>query len=69
MKFFVLVREVHVSYMLVEADTKESALAKVADGEGERRMMEYSHTLDKETWTVEKMQPEGSEEEEEEEEV
>jgi hypothetical protein len=52
MKYLVLIREVHVSHRLVEADSEQEALE--FSGDGEEVMCEYSHTLPKETWTVEK---------------
>jgi len=56
MKYRVLVREVHVQHTIVEADSEEEAIKKVAEGEEtvDVRELEYSHTLDKETWTAEK---------------
>lgn len=52
-KFTVLVREVHVSHREVEADSEAEALEKVAGGEGDETFLEYSHTLDTNTWQVE----------------
>ena len=52
-KFVVLVREVHVSHMVVEATTDEQAKMKVKEGLGEERMCEYSHTLEDSLWSVE----------------
>jgi hypothetical protein len=56
-KFRVLVREVHIQPTIIEADSKEEALKKVFDGEGEldTQGFEYSHTLDTDTWTVEEI--------------
>ena len=57
MKYRVLVREVWVHAVYVEADSKEEAIEMAADignretGEEEHNL-EYSHTLSKETWTV-----------------
>lgn len=45
-KFRVLVREVHVSTMEVEAETREEAIANVQEGEGEEISLEYGHTPD-----------------------
>tara|TARA_R100000951_G_C2581314_1_gene162027 strand:- start:540 stop:743 length:204 start_codon:yes stop_codon:yes gene_type:complete len=58
MKYTVLVREVHISHIAVEAESEAAALEQVnafgSDaGEGEI-YCEYSHTLDTDTWTVEK---------------
>lgn len=50
-KFHVLVREVHVSTMLIEADTAQEALDTAS--EGDELDCEYSHTLDTDTWSVE----------------
>ena len=55
-KYNVLIREVHVSHRTVEADSEGEAIEKVAGGEGEETYLEYSHTLDTEAWTVEKIQ-------------
>jgi len=52
-KYHIGVREVHVSTMLVHATSKEDAIRKVKDGEGEEVLLEYSHTLDPDIWTVE----------------
>lgn len=51
-KYTVLVREVHVSHMVVEADSPEEAIKKIKDGDGDEATCEYSHTLDSETWSV-----------------
>lgn len=48
----VLVREVHLSHRVIEADTPEAALDMAGD-ELEVKL-EYSHTLDQSMWTVEK---------------
>ena len=50
-KFYVQIREVHVSTRLVEADTIEDALHDA--GGAEEVICEYSHTLGQETWSVE----------------
>jgi hypothetical protein len=51
--FVVFVPEVHYSVMYVEAKSKEEAIAKVQDGDGEMRELEYSHTIeDLELWKV-----------------
>lgn len=56
-KFHVLVREVHVQKYLVEAEDGDNAIEKVRDGGGEivNNSLEYSHTLGRENWTVEKV--------------
>lgn len=53
-KFIVLVREVHVARVHVEADSPEDAIMAVREGDGDYGdETEYSHTLDPEAWTVE----------------
>lgn len=52
MKYRVLIREVHVSHRIVEANSESEALELAGDGEED--YCEYSHTLSKDTWTVEK---------------
>jgi len=52
-KYHVLVREVHISTMEVKAEDADSAIRKVKDGAGEELILEYSHTLDSESWSVE----------------
>ncbi len=49
----VLVREVHVSIMQIAAFSPAEAIKLVNDGDGEEMFLEYSHTLDQDTWTVE----------------
>lgn len=52
MPFFrVLIREVHVSHRMVEAETAEEAMEEA--GECEEHHLEFSHTLDTDEWTVE----------------
>jgi len=51
-RFIVSVREVHVQRYGVDAKDAEDAISKVINGEGD--LMGNSHTLDPETWTVEK---------------
>jgi hypothetical protein len=51
--YLVGVREVHVSYMEVKANTPTDAFDMIRNGEGDEVSMDYSHTLDPETWTVE----------------
>lgn len=58
-KFNVMVREVHVSHRHVNAEGKEEAIEKVANcDENDEVYLEYSHTLDSETWTVEEVKDE-----------
>jgi len=60
MKFIVSIREVHIQAVEIEADTKEEAVEKVKEGEGEylEDGLDYSHTLDSEFWTVEELKSE-----------
>lgn len=51
MKYRVLIREVHVSHRIVEASSRDEALELV--GDADEVFCEYSHTLPKETWTIE----------------
>jgi hypothetical protein len=53
-KFLVLVREVHVSVRKVEATSADEAVDKVRR-DGDWMYVEYSHTLDPATWTVEEV--------------
>jgi hypothetical protein len=55
-KFVVFVREVHVQGYGVDANDEKDAIEKVRHGCGEllESHFEYSHTLDSETWTVER---------------
>ena len=55
-KFQIQVREVHVSTMELEADSKEHAIHLVGEGEGEEVSLEYSNTLGPETWTAEEVE-------------
>ena len=49
-----LVREVWVQPYIVEAENEEEAKELVTGIAGVEDELEYSHTLDPETWTVEK---------------
>jgi hypothetical protein len=55
-KFTVCVREVWIQMVAVEAPDEANAKERVADGQGTYLGapggLEYSHTLDRETWTV-----------------
>jgi hypothetical protein len=53
--FIVYVREVHVQQVRIQAESKEEAVKKVEEGDGEflNNALEYSHSLEPETWTVE----------------
>lgn len=56
-KFRVGVREVHLAYYEVEADSPSQALEKVSEGECEDlEEIEYSDTLNQETWLVENLE-------------
>ena len=54
--YVVLVREVWIQGVRIEAASPEEALRRVADGDGEylEDRFEYSHTLGPECWQVEK---------------
>ena len=52
-RYYIGIREVHVSTVFVEADSEEEALDNAANGEGEEVVLEYSHTMDREHFTVE----------------
>lgn len=51
MKTFVVARkEVHISYVEIDAETPEEAEDKVAQGEGEEILCEYDYTLPQDRW-------------------
>lgn len=50
-KFIVRIREVHISYREVEADSVEEAIEEA--GGATELMVEYSHTLNTDHWDVE----------------
>ena len=54
-KFRVNVFEVHCSEVIIEAKDEKEAIKKVSDGEGNEVSSAYSHTLDEDTWKVEKI--------------
>lgn len=61
MKFYtVLLREVHIQPVQILAESKQNAIELVKAGSGEfmNDLLEYSHTLDTETWTVEEAKKE-----------
>lgn len=58
-KYTVAVREVHILYVDVEADSEEQAMKIVQDGGGDYGQSEYQRTLGTETWTIDK-HPEGA---------
>jgi len=55
-KFIVHVREVHIQDFTVIAKSQKKAIEFVSEGRGDivENSLEYSHTLDPETWSVEK---------------
>ena len=55
-KYYVNIREVHISSRLVEANSEKEALDHIVNGitDGEEILCEYSHTLHPDTWTVDK---------------
>jgi len=55
--YLVGIREVHVSTVEVEADSEEEALEIAAEGESEEVMLEYSHTLSRGHFSIEKVMP------------
>jgi len=54
-KYIVTIREVWKQGVEIEATNPEEAIERVLDGEGDQieSLLEYSHTLDSETWTIE----------------
>jgi len=59
MKYIVSVREVHIQIVEVRAASPEKAIDLVYKGGGmPLDYLEYSHTLDQDTWTVEKIEEE-----------
>lgn len=52
-KYIVRVREVHISYREVVAESPEHALQAVQENNGEETLCEYSHNLPVDTWDVE----------------
>jgi len=54
-KYRVLVREVHMAHHEVSASSKEEAIKIVKDGESCEDHIEYSHTMDDDTWEVEEV--------------
>ncbi len=56
-RYLVTVREVHTQMVRVDAVDPDAAKAVVRDGGGEYLdgTLEYSHTLDCDTWTVEQI--------------
>jgi len=58
-KYIVGIREVHVSYREVEANSIEEALEIAPGSLGDDERLEYSHTLDTDTWSVEEEKENG----------
>lgn len=54
-KYLVGVCEVHVSTMEVEASSPEEALERADERLGRELKCEYSHTLPRDTWTINKI--------------
>lgn len=53
-EFIVLKREVQIVAVKIQAENREDAVSKVSEYQGgDEYSTEYSHTLDKETWSVE----------------
>lgn len=52
-KYYIGIREVHVSTVVIEAESEEEALDSAAAGEGDEVMLEYSHTMGRDHFTVE----------------
>ena len=51
--YLVIVKEIHMQNVFVKADTKEDAIEKVLDGEGDYdEGTEYLDTLGMNTWAV-----------------
>lgn len=57
-RYYIGIREVHVSHRLVQAENANQAVELAGDTPEE--FLEYSHTLDKETWTTEEIPSEKS---------
>jgi hypothetical protein len=54
-RYVVTRREVWAQGVQIEAEDKEDAIRRVAEGEGDdiESLFEYSHTLDRDTWDIE----------------
>lgn len=53
-KFSVQIREVYISHRIVKAENAERAKSLASDIP--ETLLEYSHTLDRDLWTVEEME-------------
>ena len=56
-EWLIFTREVWIQGMTVEADTLAEAVEMVRDDDGDEHSLEYSRTMDVDTWTA--MGPEG----------
>jgi hypothetical protein len=50
--FLVMVREVYISYLQVEAKDRNEAVANASRGEGKEIDLQYAYTKDETTWSV-----------------
>jgi hypothetical protein len=57
-RYIITVREVHTQIVQVDAANAVAAMEAVRDGGGQYldNTLEYSHTLDPDTWTVEQIE-------------
>lgn len=53
-EYIVSIREVHISHRKVKANSEEEAIAK-AEEEGQEIFCEFSHNINPDMWTVEKI--------------
>ena len=53
--FLVRVAEVHNCYIEVLAESREDAIDKVAEGEGDVLSTDYSYTLERDLWDAEEV--------------
>jgi hypothetical protein len=53
MKFDVQVKETHYQHVEIEAESKEKAIEKVREGEGDYGSLEYHETNPPSEWIVE----------------
>lgn len=58
-RYTILIREVHVAHHTVSANSKEEAVKMVKDGESCEEYIEYSHTMDDDTWQIEEVKDES----------
>lgn len=50
--YTVTVKEVHNSYVIVDAESKSDALKRVEEGEGKEFQCLYNYTLETDLWEV-----------------